>query len=269
MYRGKRVYRYYNSREGSEEDCVSNFTMEKDLVVQGVTSLGRYYMKFESVESFFLWLSGVPEGERTFSEVIRPDNQKFKIDIDEKVDNIEEEVEKIKKVLISMGIKDPKLLVFDIERSYHVVMSNYCLQSYLHCKYVASIISKVVKIDEGVYSRLQHFRIEGCTKFKELRWKKRVESNLDLENFNEGVVGCLKNTEILVMKERIPTIRRKLSTGCNAVPEAFKERWRKGDLIVLDRTCPHFCQQCGRVHDRENAFMLHGKFYCRRKFLKT
>jgi len=262
MFRGKKVFRYFNNPDAPKEKCIKNFISEEDFVVQHSSSNGRSYIKFDSCDSFFSWYQSIPKDKRTFFEVIREGWQKFRVDIDERVENIDLISDRIKIILKMYGIKLPKIIVFDIETSYHLVLSNYVLSQY-HCKMLAGVISKVVNIDMGVYSKLQHFRIEGNTKYGQRRWKERTREPLNLENFHEGVITSRRNTRIvqIFIPMEINVQVKGINVGEN-IPRGFKIRKTVHNMVILDRVRPTYCNQCRRVHNKENGYMIDKKFFC-------
>jgi hypothetical protein len=266
MYRGKKTFRYFNNRKDYESDCISNFISEGDFIVQRNHKGGRDYIKFDSCESFYVWYLGIPQSEKSFFEVIRDGKQKFRVDIDYFTQNIDELVEVISRVLENIGIKSPALLAYSIRTSYHIVLTNYIFPSSSQCKFVASILRESVNIDMGIYNKLQHFRIEGCTKYGELRWKERLEGMLNIDNFHEGIIGSTHKCTNIRMKIPYTTRTTLKENGFFPIPEGFSIRWKSRSLVVLDRRYPSYCHQCMRIHDKENAFIVKGNFYCRRKY---
>jgi hypothetical protein len=261
MFRGKKKYAYFN-RKGSE--CIEDFSEEKDFIVQFASGYERFYIKFDSCNSFYTWYKDVPAFEKCFFEVIRDGRQKFKIDIDEKVKDISSYVCKIRSILEECGIGGAKMIIFDIETSYHIVVSNYFFNSYRHCKLLAMALSREIKMDMGVYSRVQHFRIEGCTKPGQRRWKKRMYGTVSIENFHEGIISHTEGTKLANMAIESSIPRRVYHTVVSGIPPDFKIRFKEGSLTVLDRTRPSYCRQCRRIHDHENAYMVGKRFFCRR-----
>lgn len=267
MFRGKKLYNFYNKPLAPKEKCISNYITKSDFVVQFCNMSGRCYLKFDSCESFYLWYSDMPQYQKSFFELIREHEQKFRIDIDEKVDDIYALRELITKKFIQVGIDDPKLLIYDIEKSYHMVLTNYSFPTYNHCKYLGFLVSEIYNIDTGVYSSIQHFRIEGCTKYGENRWKKRMANiPTNIENFHEGIISSTKNVQSVTFTipqlSPVDTISNNRNNGI--IPLGFKIRWKDGLLVVLDRVYPSYCIRCKRVHDKENAYMVNGVFYCYR-----
>ena len=272
---GKPLYRYYNIKEGrSDYECLKRNSEPTDFVVQVVTPTGRYYMKFISHLTFYSWFITVPDNERTLSEVILHEHggQKFRVDIDENVDNIDFVEEKIKTMLTNIGIEKPSLLVFDIETSYHIVLTNYYFMSNRQCRTLAMYLATEISgIDTGIYNKLQHFRLEGCTKYGQTRWKRRTRGTMTMNNFHEGVISSIEDTKVCTIiipdnkKPKNISRSRMSSVEISSYPE-FSIRWTSGHLVVLDRISPSYCKQCDRVHDNDGAYLLRGIFHCRRKY---
>src|SRR3979490_972406 len=125
MFRGKKKYRFLNRKDSSYEDCIENFSNETDFIVQSCNNGDRFYIKFESCDSFYSWYRHIPDCQKIFFEVIREGFQKFRIDIDERVDDIDSLISRVRTILSTYGLDNPKILLYDIKTSYHIVLSNY------------------------------------------------------------------------------------------------------------------------------------------------
>ena len=69
---------------------MNNFIKEGDFAIQvSSRDRGRFYVGFASCDSFYLWYKDIHIDQRTFSEVIIEGPQKFRIDIDKKVEDVE------------------------------------------------------------------------------------------------------------------------------------------------------------------------------------
>lgn len=256
MLKGKR--KYFSLKELMRD------YHEEDYVVQKAERNCRFYLKFDSCHSFFHWHSSFEESQRTFSEVIMSGPQKLKIDIDYRCENMSDVLDRVKDVLASFGVKRPNVIVYDIEKTYHLVISNYFFASNLHCKYIASKVREKVDIDMSVYSTIQHFRTEGSTKHGELRWKRRVNSPFTSTSFCEGAISCLQGCKYFELSVSNYVAKRTESMEMQSPMEHFRIREVRGDVVLLDRTSSSFCEICDRVHDKENAYMIGKKFFCRR-----
>lgn len=260
MFRGKQRYRFLNRRSSH---CIENYCNETDFIVQFCDEEGRSYLMFESCDSFYSWYRHIPDIQKTFFEVIREGTQKFRIDIDDYVEDIDFLVSRVRTMFLAYGLENPRILLYDIEKSYHLVLSNYSFISNKHCESLARIILKEFNIDMGVYKKTQHFRIEGCTKYGQKRWKRRVGRTLTSESFHEGIISDVRNTN-KIMSELIPRVYNN-EVGKRAdigVPLDFKIRRTEGHVVFLDRIRPSFCLQCKRIHDNENAYIYKNNFYC-------
>lgn len=256
MLKGKR--KYFSLKELMKD------YHEEDYVVQKAERNCRFYLKFDSCRSFFYWYSSFEESQKTFSEVIMSGPQKLKIDIDYRCKNMSEVLDCVKDVLASFGLKRPNIIVYDIEKTYHLVISNYFFASNVHCRYVASKIKERVDIDMSVYSTVQHFRTEGSTKHGELRWKRRMSSPLTSSSFSEGAISCLQGCEYFELSVSKYAVKARGSSEMLNPMEHFRIREVRGDMILLDRISSSFCKICDRVHDKENAYMVRDRFFCRR-----
>lgn len=263
-----RFYKYNSSRP--KEECLKFVLDDNDFVIQMTTQTGRYYTRFICINSFYSWFIKIPPRERTFSEVIKNGKQKLKIDIDERVDNIERIIDIIKSMLNKIGIHNPILLLYDIKTSYHIVLTNYYFLNNENCKVIAQYLENFlkIKIDLGVYGKIQHFRLEECTKFGELRWKKRhsFHKKMDNNNFHEGVISSIKNA--IPFTKMLPSLEKKTINNFTnidmVIDNNFKVRERRGAMIILDRVYPSYCQICKRIHESDGGYIIGNKFYCYR-----
>lgn len=288
---GKKLFRYLKIKpDRNPKDCLmSSRTSQQNFVIQVHLDTGRYYMKFVSSETFYSWMiTTVPENERTFSEVITNDNnngkQKFRLDVDGKNMAIDE-IERITRTVFhGIGIKNAQLLSFDIKTSYHIVLINYNFISNDICKILATYIENIISrkipnpgIDCSVYNHTQHFRLEGCTKYGQMRWKVRIgDTPLKYENFHQGVISNLNDTTTIDLPNFSTLIKnpkphlfkrdKKTKRPIGDYPPEYTIRWTNNDLIALDRISPSFCNQCERNHDNDGAYIYNGNFYCRRLY---
>ena len=195
-------------------------------------------MRFASCDSFYSWYKDIHIDQRTFSEVITEGSQKFRIDMDEKVEDVELLYNKVLRILEDIGLRGPKVLVYDIETSLHMVLANYLFPSHMHCNAIADILSKGIDIDKGVYKAVQHFRIEGCTKIGQRRWKRRMWEDVNMMNFHKGIISDRRGTKEVTLP--IPRSVGRLSHGTDicGIPRCLKIRWKSGGMIALDRVHP-------------------------------
>ena len=267
MYRGKKIFRYLNNRDIDPKRRLDTYLEDGDYVVQMTTKQGRFYMKFDSCDSFFTWSKDIHPNEKTFYEVVWNDEQKFRVDLDYKVDNIDFVAQRLSTILEELGLENPNVIGYDIETSAHMVVTNYRFPSHRYCEGIARIVSSFIDLDMGVYKNVQHFRVEGSTKYGQRRWKERLGSLVSFDNFREGALSDTRNTTMSIILTKIP--KRITSTSHDVsekVPRGFRIRSVDGPLILLDRKFPTFCDQCKRVHDKENSYILGNRFYCRRRF---
>ena len=264
MFYGKRTFRYFN-RDGSG-GRLDYIIKEGDFAIQiSLRERGRSHARFTSFNSFYSWYKDIYINQRTFSEVITEGPQKFRIDIDEKVEDVELLYNRVLRILEDMGLRGPKVLLYDIETLLHVVLTNYLFPSHMDCNTIADILSEEIDIDRGVYKAVQHFRIEGCTKMGQRRWKRRMWEDVNLMNFHEGIISDRRGTKEVTLSIPRNVGRPPQGTDAYGILRCFKIRWKSGSMIALDRVHPSYCHQCCRVHDKENVYISRGKFHCWRK----
>jgi hypothetical protein len=149
------------------------------------------------------------------------------------------------------------------------------------CAMISNLVSDKfpdMDIDLGVYKPVQMFRLEGSTKYLENRWKYR-EGTRELSPvslFKSGLVGYTKgcklvDTDVVVShalfsRVYIPYIRTYSVPKSSTLPVdgTFAVRRNMGNMTLLDRYRPSYCDRCNRVHEHENAYMVGNKFFCRR-----
>lgn len=194
--------------------------------------------------------------------------------------------------------------------SYHIVLDNFYFRSNIEC---GELFKKVVQmrpnlkrvLDPQVYSKNQSFRIEGCTKFGEERYKtwRMIEGQIVEEFGKTLILGELgvKSNIILAHSLLGYTIGCHLVRGFEKQEEAPKQ-WKelenipghvmsriqyilgdnfaisevRGSLIVLTRLRPWLCEICDRVHDNSSPYLTINRvgsscsvwFHCRRSGTK-
>lgn len=285
-----RRYKYLNNRNAPKRDVAYN---SKDIANKYVfqrSSLEISYMVCDTVDEFFVHYSRKTPCSRMYFEVINDEfrPQKFKLDIDGRINTNEMEyVLKVVQRIIRKLTKvcKPDILVYDIATSHHVVITNLCFSA-TSCEMLANAIKhKLYKkypdvsslIDTVVYKKVQMFRVEGSTKYKQRRWKylcgSKELSSLDV--FKKGIISFIEEC-YHVQEDKVVDIMqdmgiyqpveyfRKETKNIQTIPKEFVVRKVIGKLVVLDRVMPSYCHMCRRVHDNENAYMVGQRFFCRR-----
>jgi hypothetical protein len=177
-------------------------------------------------------------------------------------------------------------MVYDISTSYHIIVTNICFLTSSCCEMIANAISdKIMRkypmvsslIDTGVYKHVQMFRIEASTKYKQSRWKyiSGMDDISPLDMFKKGIITHTDDchlidtdvvvdvmTDIGIYTHHEHSYQR--ASASKPIPKEFTVRKIIGNMVILDRIRPSFCDTCVRVHDHENAYMIGGKLYCRR-----
>jgi hypothetical protein len=96
-----------------------------------------------------------------------------------------------------------------------------------------------------------------------------------LEDFKKGIISYVDDCHP-IDHERVVDVMLDIGTyyhgeynhenkkGNKIIPKEFMIRKRMGNLVVLDRIYPSYCDVCKRVHESENAYVVGKYFYCRR-----
>ena len=287
-----RKYKYLNKEGEYHGDVVYQSRNVAKYVFQR-SSLEIFYLGCDTIDEFYKYYSRKNPSSRMFYEVIN-DNfsaQKFKLDIDGRIGNVEMEyvLRTIRKTFRKLTkMVRPEASVYDISTSHHVIVTNVCFASASSCEMIANIVCEKVArkfptaaclMDTGVYKRVQMFRIEGSTKYKQRRWKYLLGTKelSPLDIFKKGIVTYTDDC-YLVDDERVIDVASdlgvyQLSTreqfeyakkAPMKIPREFVLRKVVDKLIVLDRVEPSFCNTCNRVHERDNAYILGDKLFCLR-----
>lgn len=249
-------------------------------------------MVCDTVEEFYKYYSAMKPCSRMFNEVINCEwhAQKFKLDIDGRINNIELQyvIKVIRRIFRKLTkVCKPDILVYDISTSYHIIVTNICFSTSSCCEMIANAISDMVErkypivsslIDVGVYKKVQMFRVEASTKYGQTRWKyvSGMGDLSPLDMFKKGIITYTDECHTLdadIVVDVIvdmgiythETTRHKKSRVVN-VPKEFVVRKIVNNMTVLNRIYPSHCDTCMRVHENENAYMIGNKLYCGRVY---
>jgi hypothetical protein len=241
------------------------------------------YLTWDTMEEFYAHYHRLHPSQRIYNEVIQNGHQKFRLDIDDRTDNIDDVIDAVKNVFYRITNVKIKIRVYDIKKSYHIVISNVMFENSGCCHMVANLVLDLLPpnscIDIGVYKTIQMFRMEGSTKYLQARWKYRIgkQSLSSISKFQESVIsytnGCkMVNTDRLVefaLESGVYKMYYNTFNGNNSIitpviPDEFVIREVKGHMTVLDRIRPSYCNTCHRIHESENAYLIGSKLYCRR-----
>lgn len=222
----------------------------------------------------------IPDPLRVHNEVIFEGPQKMRIDIDcnetmtdeEWKECLEECYTELKDVTDSGS-----LIIYDMsdafKKSCHMVCYDRAYPSSYSCKSLCievklKVASKYAKyIDENVYHRTQHFRMERSYKYGTVRCKRVTRSDAKEWDYRHGLVGCVEGLDVVDVKIEIP---QHVYSDTNIVIKSKWCRVRKitGNMIELIRLNSTYCHVCRRTHDSENPYMIvkgkTGFLYCRR-----
>jgi hypothetical protein len=284
-----RKYKYLNNDEAPKREVAYSAKGIATKYIFQRSSLDICYLVCDTVDEFFAYYSKKNPSSRMHFEVINDEftAQKFKLDVDGRIGDGEMEylLRVVRKLLRKLTKYKPEIIVYDISTSHHVVVTNLSFSA-TSCEMLANAVSmKVSKkypvvaslIDTVVYKKVQMFRVEGSTKYAQRRWKyisgcKELSS---LEIFKKGIISYVDDC-YHVEEERVidvmlevgayhPSEHNQGKSGSRrTIPKEFVVRKVMDKLIVLDRIAPSFCEICGRVHDKDGAYIVGKRFFCRR-----
>ena len=286
-----RKYKYLNNDDAYRRDVAYRSKGIANKYVFQQSSLDIYYLVCDTVDEFFKYYSAKRPCSRMYFEVINDEfsPQKFKLDIDGYIGTTEMKyvLKIIRKILRKLVKEKPEILVYDISTSHHIVVANLSFSA-TSCEMLANAVCEKVSkryptvaslIDTVVYKKLQMFRVEGSTKYAQHRWKYLANTKelSSLEDFKKGIISYVDEC-YHVEEEKVVDVmldigtyypagrdpERKKSSNRGVIPREFVVRKTMGNLIVLDRIFPSFCNICKRVHDNDGAYIVGQRFFCRR-----
>lgn len=257
----------------------------------------RSYMTFYSWKEFLSWYSFLPSEKRMCHEVILSTKlQKFRVDLDELdssesiVNTILPVIKRIFKTIFS--INNIEYVIYDNKKdkkSYHIVITNVMFEDNKLPKLIGSILSNnsflKSDIDCQVYKSIQNFRIEKSIKKSNYQSVKTcLQSSFNKSSHEyvciEGLVTNSKGVEHYIKNSSyLPFIKNKEDLSSNKIGNnsnksstflydnsAFTLRdlsqQQSSSIIYLNRKHPSYCNLCKRTHDKENAYVYNGNFYC-------
>lgn len=286
-----KVYRYLNNSDKFRGEVALHDYRPGNFVVQCRTGQGIRYRIYKNLEDMYDAHMSLHACNRTFNEIILEGHQKFRLDIDTHIrdpSDMDTLIKVIRKVLKGIyGLWDSRVLVYDIVSSHHIVIPGLFMETSGCCHMVATIIQhKIHKklpyiadaIDTAIYKGVQAFRIEGSTKHMQYRWKylTGLQDISPLEKFKEGIIGYIMESRLVdtddIVAYAIKThiyspITETIDSGKYSLGidmKAFTKKSQLGDMTILTRIRPSYCQLCKRTHDHENAYMVGNRIYCRR-----
>lgn len=287
-----RKFKYLNKDKTPKSKMAYGVKDVADKYVFQRSSLDISYLVCDTVEEFYAYYSAKDPSSRTHFEVINDSfsPQKLKIDIDGRIgDNDMAYVLKVMRRLFRrLTMHKPELLVYDISTSHHIVVANIAFPTAGCCEMLANVVrEKVAKryptasslIDVGVYKSVQMFRVEGSTKYGQRRWKylDGTRKLSPIETFKKGLISYVDDCHLIgidtvvdvasdvgvyELADREP--EGKVANGRRQIPKEFVVRETTGKLTILDRISPSFCTICQRVHDKDGAYLVGERFFCRR-----
>ena len=238
------------------------------------------YEEFPSYDIMWKAYSMIPGPNKHHNEVIFEGPQKMRIDIDcNDFINDNEWMKCLKQYYtVFKEVTDSgNLIVYDMsdssKRSCHMICYDKAYSSNNVCKILCSKIKSNVNsdyakyIDENVYSRIQHFRMELSYKYGTNRCKRVTYSDSKVWHYSRGLISYVKGLNIIDIKVEVPK-----HVHCD-IGIIVKSKWcsvRKisGSMVELTRLSPSYCHVCRRVHESENPYMVvkgnTSFLYCRR-----
>jgi hypothetical protein len=218
------------------------------------SSTEKYYITFSSAISMSYWYKQTTQCY--YNEVIRKNvPRKFFLDIDD-----EQNIDGIISVVAELFGKDNVIVFTTSPQRYHIVVNNYYTRSHHTCASIAHYIQQITQsssIDMSCYSSVKCLRLEGSRK------NNHVKTLITPHSFLDGLITYVQKDY-----EELPSInppQRIFLTKANnnaIFDDAFRIREVKKDIIYLDRIRPSYCDICKRIHDHENAAIIHDKFVC-------
>lgn len=270
-------------------------------IFQDMASRPRVHLHFKTIEHFKNYYKRTKVSERTFSELIRSHRQRIRFDLDSKKDKYTTEswrifISKICKMLSDKG--EEIVLVYDMSDeskwSTHVhcktLVTNCSCEAKKFFEYFIEGFDEADRLsfDASVYKKAQFIRVLGSCKSNRGERQKRFSGMWTGESFQKilfpfedhllvpytelskeeycGSCNCEDRTETFQESQRetvlgfTPGIA--FESKLNSL--GYKLRNIKNGVILLDRIRPSYCKIHKRIHTSETAFIVNGKFYCRR-----
>lgn len=288
-----RKYKYFNNDEVRKGDVACNAKDIANKYVFQRSSLDICYLVCDTVEEFYAYYSAKDPSSRMHFEVINDSftSQKLKIDIDGRIGD--DEMGYVLRVLRKLFRRLTKackaeMLVYDISTSHHIIVTNICFPTAYCCEMIANTVREKVSkrhpttaslIDIGVYKKVQMFRVEGSTKYAQRRWKYLAGTKglSPLETFKKGIISFVDNCHQVDADKVVDVVldvgvyhladsgpRTKVGATNRMIPKEYAVRKIMGSLTILDRVAPSYCSICKRTHERDGAYIVGGKLFCRR-----
>ena len=243
-----------------------------------------YHYYPNAIEMLTHYLS-IPEVNRAYNEVIFEGPQKMRLDIDSDT-SIDKQTWKrfLKRCynLLKEVTDNGSIAIFemsdDTKYSCHMICVDRAYESSRACKALCLNIRDKIGdhancIDTSVYSRSQHFRLEGSRKPNTLRYKYLSYYDTSEWNMTCGLIGYVTGLSVIKNWGEMPPSSHKfeiLEGPVFIISDWCKVRGVDGNCIQLTRTLPSYCQICCRTHESENPFLIikdgNGLLYCRRSF---
>lgn len=238
------------------------------------------YEQFPSYEIMWKAYSMIPNPLKYHNEVIFEGPQKMRIDIDcNEVISDDEWIKCLKECynVFKEVTNQGNLVVYDMsdeyKRSCHMICYDKAYINNIYCKTLCSLIMSKIDnnyakyIDENIYGKLQHFRMELSYKYGTNRCKIRTHTDNNTWHYSHGLIGYVEGLDIIGVSIEVPNY-----IHCDT-DIVVKSNWcsvRKvnGNMIELTRHNPSYCYSCRRIHESENPYLIvkgnTSFLYCRR-----
>lgn len=307
-------------------DSVEDFygeLMYNKFIVRDELKYG--FIVFDSRSDFIIYMDSLPEDRRCFHEVIFGcNNQRLKFDIDikpskdiqrddiiqiiniiitkiidtfnvvyDKGDVLPESLTKKKHIIVTESNKENKY-------SYHIIIRGFSVENNIEAKYFTALLKETLEIRhkhilisdliDDVNSRIQNFRIIGCTKKGAAR-PKLLSTTFGTCMCNESDTFIQFNTTDILLKQKVCKKKQNditdeidsikvgeiLRICYEKIPDMSNYEYRSctKNMINFNRISgSSHCSICSTVHDKENAMVvlyLNHTIYqvCRRNNFKT
>jgi hypothetical protein len=259
------------------------------IIIQIDRGNRRFFAGFSSLDNFEAWYKQLDSISRTLNEVITSDMRKLVLDIDNCLEtdhclsgaseslgraecmwmyDFERHIKsRIRHVFSELEIGHPEILVYDIcddtTISYHVVVSNMAFSAST-CLGLCLLISTGQvwehMVDKGVYKSTQNIRIEGSTKYGQIRWKRLCgrEESTPSPSLRKGLLSVISDIQHPDLKLAVTGDTQLYTMVKQHTYRDFKIRKICNNVVFLDRIRSGMCVQCHRVHTRENATVRYG-----------
>jgi hypothetical protein len=241
----------------------------------------KMFTSFKNYDELYNYIKTLQDPQHLYEYIRGPRKPYFDLDISAKDDHeriLSDVMEKLSSI-IKINLNRDVLIYSshdENKKGYHIVIDNYYVNNHLQTKWLAKQIN-IKYVDLAVYSSAQQFRLLGSSKIGTNRikkfmnkWKYKGEiityyTNPDTYTMlKSSLVSLIDGCELLdvpnidvdnkIIYSEDEDILKILYNYLHDIP--FKIRHRKGNVIVLDRIKPSYCNICKRIHEHENGYVI-------------